>query len=701
MASVLSVLVIMSLMVAVPVSAIALPETVKNDYQSGERTGNFITNVSATDLLDKSWNNLAGGGAGYLREGIWSISESSDVPVDLTTDNDDHGVAGPKFKTTLFNKATNITNGKTIVVGAKMKATAGAPQVKSAYSLYNSTPIYPVEFPGALGGQSIPGDWIDWGNTLVINSAQTDQLRIGFAYTGIENEGTRSIQIQAESLYIGEQYAYDLKINASDTSFYAGETISVDADVINQVYSTGTLSQNVTWYVANEEKTEQVAGFTIVPEANGVATISVDSSVAEGMYKLIAVSEVYSALVKSIDIEVTAFNLYEEHVPDEVARAASNILTGNYSNRWVGSMMGSCSVVSGGVDRQMTAGATTVALPIDGSYLHPLVGYKADTNVPADTTGRVVFSFSVKRITGKSVVNVARKNDHINQSTNPATTEYPIEYERYTGIEPGTEYTSLKGSFADTGAPANKYYYYMGFVNGTETGAQFYSKIADEYIGYEYAYDLEVKADSTELNAENTNINIEYAVLNQIGEKGSIDQDVELLVTTPDRKTVLTDTGITIIDNGDGTAQVKLDPFNAVVGSYDIVAYSAEYGMAKGITITVPESEMITSLELSEFDGNKVTAEFMIMNKGETSVNAIMVVVMVNNKNNIQDIITERITNVNSASGLKTYTKTLTATDLSKVTKAKVFVFDCGDSEEPSMFSTNMKELAESITVLK
>ena len=75
-----------------------------------------------------------------------------------------------------------------------------------------------------------------------------------------------------------------------------------------------------------------------------------------------------------------------------------------------------------------------------------------------------------------------------------------------------------------------------------------------------------------------------------------------------------------------------------------------------------------------------------------------MVVIMVNEKNQIKDVETVAVTNVTSADGVKTFTKTLTATDITEITKAKAFLLDCGTSELPTIYNSVLKQLAPSVT---
>ena len=119
------------------------------------------------------------------------------------------------------------------------------------------------------------------------------------------------------------------------------------------------------------------------------------------------------------------------------------------------------------------------------------------------------------------------------------------------------------------------------------------------YIAPEQAYTLDVNAEKTNLSLGETT-NVSASVLNQVGLEGTLSQNVSWLALDTDRIEKVS--GISIVPNENGAAvTVGAD---VPEGSYDIVALSEEYGMVKGVTITVSDTaEKISALTLSQEGG--------------------------------------------------------------------------------------------------
>lgn len=337
----------------------------------------------------------------------------------------------------------------------------------------------------------------------------------------------------------------------------------------------------------------------------------------------------------------------------------------------------------------------------------------AITKPTTPATGNVVFSFQVKTDSenagyGEQKVQIGRTRYDL-ADNDPAGTEYPLEYSSgdYYGADQGmiakyNEYTTFSGTFINApGATSETYKYYsIGMPMGSLNGGRVIVNTAGAYLGYEYAYDLNVSADATVWDDKTDVINVEVDLVNQIGKPYS-GTDANIVWKAMNTERTAEVSGITVVANDDGTAKVYIDPFIIEAGEYDIVAYSSTYNMAKGVTITVEEFDKVSNLELSGFSGSSVTATAKVLNKTETPVNAVMVIIMVDDKNQVKYIDTEAITSVTSADGVKTYTKTLTATDLTGITKAKAFLLDCGTSELPTIYNSVLKQIAPSVTVNK
>ena len=116
-------------------------------------------------------------------------------------------------------------------------------------------------------------------------------------------------------MYLGYERAYDLVTAVTgETTFTEGQggSFTVDGTVINQVGSTGYLTQGITWLVMNEQKTALVDDVTVAENEDGSMTVTVAEDAEVGTYKLVAVANDYTNIIKNIDIVVE-----EEVIPIE------------------------------------------------------------------------------------------------------------------------------------------------------------------------------------------------------------------------------------------------------------------------------------------------------------------------------------------------------------------------------------------------
>lgn len=279
------------------------------DYIPGEVTGNVLTE-------EGFWASHNAGVTSYskINEGTdveaWSFTSSQDVEETIATGASNPGAAGLGINDN-YGKSTFLTAGKSIVIGAKVVAGSGSPVMNVGMFQYGAAPVLPVEYPVGKGMTvSTSGGWQNFGATIKIPEtgfagAGNSNLYVGFAYTGKTGEGHRTLAIKSGSMYIGEEYAYDINVWSEDTELVKGETITVNSEILNQVGSTGTLSQNVTWYAVTADRKAKVDGFTFTEGAKGTATVSVADTVEPGEYAIVAVSDNNELLIKGTSIVVT------------------------------------------------------------------------------------------------------------------------------------------------------------------------------------------------------------------------------------------------------------------------------------------------------------------------------------------------------------------------------------------------------------
>ena len=190
----------------------------------------------------------------------------------------------------------------------------GTPTVNAVFTGKNNAIVYPKEYNTAGVGYAIPNtNYTRFGATYELTDAITAadfyyaRLHFGFVQGSSTDQAAEIFLIQPGSMYLGLEYAYDMKTTVTgETTIPEGTeaTLTVDADVINQVGSTGYLSQGVTWLAMDAARREFVSGIEITNGANGAATVSVGEDVPAGKYYLVAVAGADSQIVKSVEINV-------------------------------------------------------------------------------------------------------------------------------------------------------------------------------------------------------------------------------------------------------------------------------------------------------------------------------------------------------------------------------------------------------------
>ena len=123
---------------------------------------------------------------------------------------------------------------------------------------------------------------------------------------------------------LGKKASEAYKVTADKTTANVGQvsTVSIDADILNQVDYTGNLSQEVTWYAMNKARTEFVDEIQITEGANGTATATLPATLAAGTYNIVAVSDANKALVRTTTLTVEEAQITET----TIAKDGTNVI---------------------------------------------------------------------------------------------------------------------------------------------------------------------------------------------------------------------------------------------------------------------------------------------------------------------------------------------------------------------------------------
>lgn len=174
---------------------------------------------------------------------------------------------------------------------------------------------YTIGDHGAEGVQ-IGTDWTEFKTTL--STIDCKNYRFNYLTFGIvTGEAADYIVVDPSTFYLAEEVAYEFNVTANAPAVAQGDVIELNATLLNQIGTEGTLSQEFTWVAVNDDRTEYLEGFTFEADENDASKVKVyvDDSVAAGDYLIVAqnaeegVSKHYTLTVSEADYDVTELTL--------------------------------------------------------------------------------------------------------------------------------------------------------------------------------------------------------------------------------------------------------------------------------------------------------------------------------------------------------------------------------------------------------
>lgn len=225
------------------------------------------------------------------------------------------------FRPTAATKTSYLSsilqNGKKFVVGLDVKSMNENP-LKILIGAYQPTGAtfqkLPYEYPDYPDGKSVGTTYTNVSATLKMpDSGVTTSTHITIGFPEDEasveaNASEKNFLADLSSLYIAEEAPTKLMLSTDKTTCIAGDSaFGIEATVLNQIGSEGYVSQDVDWYVMNEDKSEIVSDITIEKINDGIdgkAKVIVPITVPAGNYNIVAASKADSRLLKSIPITV-------------------------------------------------------------------------------------------------------------------------------------------------------------------------------------------------------------------------------------------------------------------------------------------------------------------------------------------------------------------------------------------------------------
>ena len=594
----------------------AMPDNLMTNPQAGDVFGNATDTAVVAKMYNQSsgWNGPYNAYKGYFVEAAKDTQGGAAFYSNLAgvvTTNGAGGLAGK-----------NIEKDKAYVVSflARNAGTTNSVKLNVGFGNTSSWADYVNTVENGSGGFTVAdkNEWTEITGTLVAPS-NNPYLTIGFPAG--EKQGSK-IELNLsylpdDAIYFAEEVAYEFLVEekSGKVQVEAGDELSFSAKMLNQVGTEGTLPQEFTWYVLNEEKTETASGFDITPSTDSkTANITVDSEIEPGTYAVVALNK--NDVAKSYEITVEGEpggnepgeNEPEEEEPDDgetdftdwiAPSKPVNMMTNPTGGEVFGNenkqtlVKKSFNSDSGwnaeyntynGYNIEAINDVTTT----DASYAK--VAGITTTEKAGGLIGKTmeagkayVLSFLARNIgsTDSFKINfglTSQKNWQVSYPAENGTEGYTISEKN--------DWTKIAGTVVSDGSAP---FVSIGFMEGTKKGSKMEFNLAylpDDaiYFAEEVVYEilLDEENDTTLCEAGDV-LTFSAELLNQIGTKGTLSQEFKWYAVNEDRTEKVS--GFSFSKEKSGVMTVT-DSVEA--GKYYIIAQSKEDSkIKKGWEITV------------------------------------------------------------------------------------------------------------------
>lgn len=158
-------------------------------------------------------------------------------------------------------------------------------------------------------------DWSDYKHVITAKEPPAGwgidkpQLLLGFSDAASVPTGAKAV-VNWETAYVAEEELYDITNTVTSGSQKIpsgiGGTLTLEAALVNQIGTRGTLEQGTfTWFALNETRDTIADGIRVTPSADTkTATVTVAASVPTGTYRLAVKSDLHEEYIKTVRIEV-------------------------------------------------------------------------------------------------------------------------------------------------------------------------------------------------------------------------------------------------------------------------------------------------------------------------------------------------------------------------------------------------------------
>ena len=294
-----------------------------------EDYSDYVPGEMPADLIKDGWiyGNTNSGSVSFG----WSSGYGTDtqylVKSDVTYDPAATWAAhGTLVNSSNINSGAALSSNTTYVFSAKFR-NAGEEGTTPKFTMYyhgNTSKAFPNEY--GTEGWTPEAEHTDY--KITFNTG--DNTSGSFVYGIMSGKAGDIVHMNYQNgMYLAEEVAYDITnvVTGSD-AIAAGESTTIKAEVVNQVGTIGTLSQNISYKVLNEARTQEITeGITVIAGEDGEATVEVADTVATGKYVILAVSDDYDGFRKGAVISVENQQVIDDTIDAIITEDADTLAT--------------------------------------------------------------------------------------------------------------------------------------------------------------------------------------------------------------------------------------------------------------------------------------------------------------------------------------------------------------------------------------
>lgn len=553
--------------------------------------------ASNSDVIDSVWNEGSSTERKYTATKDFSLKES-----------DTWAVNG--FSLGNYTVASPFEANTSYVYSTYVKTVSGAPKLNLAFqsSVYKR---YLMEYGSE--GYTLKSDYEEFKGTF-----STGDSKQGTLWFGLRSASAGDVFCQdfSKPTYLAKEVAYDISVKPvgnTPEELKGGDTISMEAMVVNQIGLKGSNLQNFEWLALKDGKTAITSDIKFTVDSNtSRAVATLDKNIENGTYYIVAKSTDYEGFVRTYEIVVGAQDEYTPGtIPQNMITTPDNVNMFESSN---GAVTTKYALKNNEYYSWQAQGAVNTYWKVGHTFL-------------SLDEGHLTGSFD----SGKNYVISARlKNDAMD--VNPSALfgvaiglnkvwSVPVTSSDY------KTYSTVVTSPSDIGTLS------LGFDGSVDRSTLNSPEIitidltdgGSLYIAEEVAYDIKANltSESTVITKDGS-ITASAEVVNQLGIKGKLNQDFTWKILDSNKTNF--NTGFSIDVSEDSTSVTVTAGDRAPYGTYYLAVYpTADSSMVKLIKFKLKQDvkKFYVSPDGNDENSGTLSSPFKTITKAKEAVSEI------------------------------------------------------------------------------